>query len=181
MVRCQRNSSSPKPIGDFTSENAPHSKGCACSRRSTPAKACRRVSRGLRHRLSPTLGGRRRGSAFTGPAEGHVERRDHERHRFLRAVAPRRNQPPAAALRHPPGELRASARNFPDRRRRAELAVIEYGSTIAEGASIAKPARMREVLAAVRRSGRRTAAMSENEIDVNRRRILTPATFRRNR
>ena len=181
MVRCQRNSSSPKPIGDFTSENAPHSKGCACSRRSTPAKACRRVSRGLRHRLSPTLGGRVGAQRSPVRQKATVERRDHERHRFLRAVAPRRNQPPAAALRHPPGELRASARNFPDRRRRAELAVIEYGSTIAEGASIAKPARMREVLAAVRRSGRRTAAMSENEIDVNRRRILTPATFRRNR
>ncbi len=89
MVRCQRNSSSPKPIGDFTSENAPHSKGCACSRRFTPAKACRRVSRGLRHRLSPTLGGRVGAQRSPVRQKATVERRDHERHRFLRAVAPR--------------------------------------------------------------------------------------------
>ena len=46
-----------------------------------------------------------------------------------------------------------------------ELAVIEAKPTIAEGTSIVKPVRTREVLAAVRRSGGRTVAVSESEIE----------------
>ena len=46
-----------------------------------------------------------------------------------------------------------------------ELVVIEDRPTIAEGASIAKPARTREVLAAVRRSGGRRSAMSESQVE----------------
>ncbi len=41
--------------------------------------------------------------------------------------------------------------------------VIGPKPTIAEGTSIAKPVRTREVLAAVRRSGGRTLAVSESE------------------
>ena len=48
---------------------------------------------------------------------------------------------------------------------RDELVVIEPKPTIAEGTSIAKPVRTREVLAAVRRSGGRTVAVSESEIE----------------
>jgi threonine synthase len=47
-----------------------------------------------------------------------------------------------------------------------ELVVIEARPTIAEGTSIAKPVRTREVLAAVRRSGGKTVAVSESEIAV---------------
>ena len=46
-----------------------------------------------------------------------------------------------------------------------ELVMIEPKPTIAEGTSIAKPVRTREVLAAVRRSGGRTVAVSEGEIE----------------
>ncbi len=46
-----------------------------------------------------------------------------------------------------------------------ELVAIEPKPTIAEGTSIAKPVRTREVLAAVRRSGGRTVAVSEGEIE----------------
>ena len=43
--------------------------------------------------------------------------------------------------------------------------LIDVRRTIAEGASIAKPVRTREVLAAVRRSGGATVAVSEVEIE----------------
>ncbi|MGH6799104.1 MAG: pyridoxal-phosphate dependent enzyme [Roseiarcus sp.] len=46
-----------------------------------------------------------------------------------------------------------------------DLAPIEVRPTIAEGASIAKPVRAREVLAALRRSGGATVAVSELEIE----------------
>ncbi len=46
-----------------------------------------------------------------------------------------------------------------------ELVAIESKPTIAEGTSIAKPVRTREVLGAVRRSGGRTVAVSESEIE----------------
>ena len=46
-----------------------------------------------------------------------------------------------------------------------DLAPVEVRSTIAEGASIAKPVRAREVLAALRRSGGATVAVSEAEIE----------------
>jgi threonine synthase len=45
------------------------------------------------------------------------------------------------------------------------LAPVEVRPTIAEGASIAKPVRAREVLAALRRSGGATVAVSEVEIE----------------
>lgn len=45
-----------------------------------------------------------------------------------------------------------------------ELVAIEARPTIAEGTSIVKPVRTREVLAALRRSGGRTVAVSEHEI-----------------
>jgi len=44
------------------------------------------------------------------------------------------------------------------------LVAIEAKPTVAEGTSIAKPIRPREVLAAIRRSGGRTIAVSEDEI-----------------
>lgn len=46
-----------------------------------------------------------------------------------------------------------------------DLVAIEARPTIAEGTSIVKPVRTREVLAAVRRSGGRTAVVSEREIE----------------
>lgn len=46
-----------------------------------------------------------------------------------------------------------------------ELVAIEPKPTIAEGISIAKPVRTREALAAVRRSGGKTVAVSESEIE----------------
>lgn len=46
-----------------------------------------------------------------------------------------------------------------------DLVPVEIRPTIAEGASIAKPVRSREVLAAVRRSGGATVAVSEAEIE----------------
>jgi threonine synthase len=46
-----------------------------------------------------------------------------------------------------------------------DLAPVEVRPTIAEGASIAKPIRAREVLAALRRSGGATVAISEAEIE----------------
>src|SRR5271154_2714331 len=46
-----------------------------------------------------------------------------------------------------------------------DLAPVEVRPTIAEGASIAKPVRAREVLAALRRSGGATVAVSESEIE----------------
>ena len=46
-----------------------------------------------------------------------------------------------------------------------DLTPVEVRPTIAEGASIAKPVRAREVLAAVRRSGGATVAVSEAEIE----------------
>ena len=46
-----------------------------------------------------------------------------------------------------------------------DLTPVEVRPTIAEGASIAKPVRAREVLAAVRRSGGATVAVSEVEIE----------------
>jgi threonine synthase len=46
-----------------------------------------------------------------------------------------------------------------------DLTPVEVRSTIAEGASIAKPVRAREVLAALRRSGGATVAVSEAEIE----------------
>jgi len=46
----------------------------------------------------------------------------------------------------------------------SDLVAIEAKPTIAEGTSIAKPARTREVLAAVRRSGGTTVTVSESEI-----------------
>jgi threonine synthase len=46
-----------------------------------------------------------------------------------------------------------------------DLAPVEVRWTIAEGASIAKPVRAREVLAALRRSGGATVAVSEAEIE----------------
>jgi threonine synthase len=46
-----------------------------------------------------------------------------------------------------------------------EVVVIEAKPTIAEGTSIAKPVRTREVLAAVRRSRGKTVAVSESEIE----------------
>lgn len=46
-----------------------------------------------------------------------------------------------------------------------ELVAIEAKPTIAEGTSIAKPVRPREVLAGIRRSGGRTVAVSEREIE----------------
>ena len=46
-----------------------------------------------------------------------------------------------------------------------DLAPVEVRPTIAEGASIAKPVRTREVLAALRRSGGATVAVSEAEIE----------------
>jgi len=46
-----------------------------------------------------------------------------------------------------------------------DLAPVEVRPTIAEGASIAKPMRAREVLAAIRRSGGETVAVSEAEIE----------------
>lgn len=46
-----------------------------------------------------------------------------------------------------------------------DLVIIEAKPTIAEGTSIAKPVRTREVLAGVRRSGGQTVAISEDEIE----------------
>jgi len=46
-----------------------------------------------------------------------------------------------------------------------DLAPVEVRPTIAEGASIAKPVRAREALAAIRRSGGATVAVSEGEIE----------------
>ena len=46
-----------------------------------------------------------------------------------------------------------------------DLTPVEIRPTIAEGASIAKPVRAREVLSAVRRSGGATVAVSEAEIE----------------
>ncbi len=46
-----------------------------------------------------------------------------------------------------------------------ELVAIEPKPTIAEGTSIARPVRTREVLGAVRRSGGTTVAVSESEIE----------------
>ena len=46
-----------------------------------------------------------------------------------------------------------------------DLVPVEARPTIAEGASIAKPVRAREVLAALRRSGGSTVAVSEAEIE----------------
>jgi threonine synthase len=46
-----------------------------------------------------------------------------------------------------------------------DLAPVEVRPTIAEGAAIAKPVRAREVLAALRRSGGATVAVSEAEIE----------------
>jgi threonine synthase len=46
-----------------------------------------------------------------------------------------------------------------------DLAPVEARATIADGASIAKPVRAREVLAAIRRSGGATVAVSEAEIE----------------
>ena len=46
-----------------------------------------------------------------------------------------------------------------------DLVPVEVRPTIAEGASIAKPVRTREVLAAIRRSGGETVAVSEAEIE----------------
>src|SRR5262245_50065959 len=46
----------------------------------------------------------------------------------------------------------------------SDLVAIEAKPTIAEGTSIAKPVRTREVLAAVRRSGGATVTVSESEI-----------------
>ena len=46
-----------------------------------------------------------------------------------------------------------------------DLTPVEVRPTVAEGASIAKPVRAREVLAAVRRSGGATVAVSEVEIE----------------
>ena len=46
-----------------------------------------------------------------------------------------------------------------------DLTPVEVRPTIAEGASIAKPVRAREVLAALRRSGGATVAVSEAEIE----------------
>ena len=46
-----------------------------------------------------------------------------------------------------------------------DLTPVEVRPTIAEGASIEKPVRAREVLAAVRRSGGATVAVSEAEIE----------------
>jgi threonine synthase len=46
-----------------------------------------------------------------------------------------------------------------------DLTPVDARPTIAEGASIAKPVRIREVLAAVRRSGGATVAVSEVEIE----------------
>jgi len=46
-----------------------------------------------------------------------------------------------------------------------DLAPVELRPTIAEGASIAKPVRARQVLAAIRRSGGVTVAVSEAEIE----------------
>ena len=46
-----------------------------------------------------------------------------------------------------------------------ESTPVEVRPTIAEGASIAKPVRAREVLSAVRRSGGATVAVSEAEIE----------------
>ena len=46
-----------------------------------------------------------------------------------------------------------------------DLAPVEVRPTIAEGAAIAKPVRAREVLAALRRSGGATVAVSEVEIE----------------
>jgi threonine synthase len=48
---------------------------------------------------------------------------------------------------------------------RNDLVIIEAKRTIAEGTAIAKPVRTREVLAAVRRSGGKTVAVSESEIE----------------
>ncbi|WP_406856062.1 threonine synthase [Alsobacter sp. KACC 23698] len=47
-----------------------------------------------------------------------------------------------------------------------DLVAIDAKPTIAEGTAIAKPVRTREVLAAVRRSGGQTVAVSEQEIEV---------------
>jgi threonine synthase len=46
-----------------------------------------------------------------------------------------------------------------------DLALVEVRPTIADGASIAKPVRAREVLAALRRSGGATVAVSDAEIE----------------
>jgi threonine synthase len=46
-----------------------------------------------------------------------------------------------------------------------DVAPVEVRRTIAEGAAIAKPVRAREVLAALRRSGGATVAVSEAEIE----------------
>lgn len=46
-----------------------------------------------------------------------------------------------------------------------DLVTIEAKPTIAEGTLIVKPVRTREVLAGIRRSGGRTVAVSEREIE----------------
>ena len=84
------------------------------------------------------------------------------RDRLCRTAARRRDRGDAADLRRPAEQLRADSCELHGGRGRCQP--VETAPTIAEGTAIAQPIRDPEVLAAMRRSGGATVAVTEEEI-----------------